>query len=119
MQLFNEINIPTKEFFVFLKYNKVIEKLKDKLTQQDQLLYIEFFKKVKELNKVFEENKSASSEFGSLMSIFGFKRHYCGTCGIPIIGRFSKVGNIITCQPCYDSYKIIQAMENIEITSLT
>lgn len=112
MKILNKNGEPTKEFFLFLKYNKIFKITTDtKMSKADLLLYEEFCKKYKNLIKSLESDNSASSILGSLFAIFGFKRHYCSTCGLPIIGRFSKVTNMILCSDCFASYKIIQEIE--------
>lgn len=106
---------PTKQLFLFLKYNKIFrEEEISGLSETDNLLYQEFCKKWNLFIKEFEEGKSPSSLFGGILSIFGLKRHYCGTCGLPIIGHFSKIGSMITCPSCYESYQIIQELEKKE-----
>lgn len=126
MKIVDENGVPTKQLFLFLKYNTIPNKTSDEkkqtepepdaaeLTSSDDLLYKEFCRKWKELIYEFDNNRAPSSILGGLMALFGFKRHYCGTCGIPIVGRFSKIGSMIACAPCYESFQIIQQLEKKE-----
>lgn len=110
MNILDQDGNPTKELFVFLKYNQTVENV-ESLPQSEEEMYREFCNKWKDLLQNLDNGLSASSSLGSLLSMFGFKRHYCSTCGLPIIGKFSKIGNRVTCDPCYQSFKIIQEME--------
>ena len=113
MNIVDESNEPSKEFFIFLKYNKVQENLE--LSDRDDALFKEFKSKWKLLSSAFNRNSDESkSLFGSITTMFGYNRHYCSTCGSPIIGKYSKIGGKIACTDCFDSLKIIQQMENIE-----
>lgn len=110
MEILDQEGNPTKELFVFLKYNQTVETV-ESLPQSEDEMFQEFCNKWKDLMQNLENGISASSALGSLLSMFGFKRHYCSTCGLPIIGKFSKIGNRVTCDPCFQSFKIIQEME--------
>ncbi len=110
MRILDEEGNPTRELFVFLKYNQSVETV-ESLPHSEDEMYHEFCNKWNDLMRNLESGISASSSLGSLLSMFGFKRHYCSTCGLPIIGKFSKIGNRVTCDPCFESFKIIQAME--------
>lgn len=110
MEILDKEGNPTKELFVFLKYNQTVENVVS-LPQSEDEMFNEFCNKWKDLMRNLENGLSASSALGSLLSMFGFKRHYCSTCGLPIIGKFSKIGNRVTCDPCFQSFKIIQEME--------
>lgn len=108
MKTFNK-EVPSKELFVFLKYNQIIESVK--LSKEDEIVYDDFCKKIIDLQKSLKTNASNSSILiGSILSIFGFLRHYCSTCGRPIIGRYSKIGNRVTCNDCFESLQIIQTI---------
>ena len=109
MKILDNEGNPTKELYMFLKFNKTVEKV-DSLPESEKQMYAEFCNQWHELINGLENNSSASSALGSLLSMFGFKRHYCSTCGIPIIGSFSKIGNRVTCDTCFQSFKIIQTM---------
>lgn len=116
MNIFDESNEPTKEFFAFLKYNKVQESVE--LSDRDEALYKEFKIKWKTISQAFHSNSDdAKSLFGSITTMFGYNRHYCSTCGSPIIGKYSKVGGRLACNACFESLKIIQQMENLEPTA--
>lgn len=110
MKILDPEGNPTKELFVFLKYNQTVENV-ESLPQSEEEMYREFCNKWNDLLRNMDNGLSASSSLGSLLSMFGFKRHYCSTCGLPIIGKFSKIGNRVTCDPCFQSFKIIQEME--------
>lgn len=110
MKILEQNGNPTRELFVFLKYNQSVETV-ESLPQSEDEMYQEFCNKWNDLIRNFESGASASSALGSLLSMFGFKRHYCSTCGLPIIGKFAKIGNRVTCDPCFESYRIIQTME--------
>lgn len=111
MKIIDQEGNPTKELFVFLKYNQMVDSV-ESLPQSEVEMYQEFCNQWNSFIHDFENgDTSAASALGSLLSIFGFKRHYCSTCGLPIIGKFSKIGNRVTCDSCYQSFKIIQEME--------
>ena len=111
MEILDKNNKFTKEFFVFLKYNQISDKVI--LSKTDEALYNEFSRKVSFLIKALSNSdNSSSSIFGSLASMFGFNRHYCSISGKPIIGKFYKIGGKIVSKEAYESYKIIQVMES-------
>lgn len=113
MNVMNEKNEPTKEFFIFLKYNKVIQK-NAKLSEKDEIHYNDFKNKWELINLAFKnDSDDVKSLFGSITAMFGYNRHYCSTCGSPVIGKYSKIGGKIACKDCFESLKIIQQMENI------
>lgn len=114
MKILDSTGNPSKQLFLFLKYNKLLDKA-DKMADADERLYEEFCKKWREFCELFEDGKAPSATLGGVMSLFGFKRHYCGTCGRPIIGRFSKIGSMITCESCFESYRIIQELEKQQL----
>jgi hypothetical protein len=75
-------------------------------------IYNEFNSKVKLLQSQIESNdESAKATFGSLMSMFGFNRHYCAVSGVPIIGQYYRIGTKTVCKEVYDSYQIFQELE--------
>lgn len=118
MNIINENNEPTKEFFVFLKYNKVQGDIK--LSNRDEVLFEEFKTKWSKISDALEKDSDeVKSLFGSITTMFGYNRHYCSTCGSPIIGKYSKVGGKIACGACFESLRIIQQMENIDIPTKT
>lgn len=115
MKIINENGSLSRELFVFLKYNQMPSKSIDKLPRHDENIYKEFVKNFnKLLNTLNTEDNKASSELGSIMSMFGFSRHYCNISGKPIIGRYQKIGSRIVSQEAYESYQIIQQMEKKE-----
>lgn len=114
MKILDSEGNPTKELYVFLKYNQIVNNV-ESLPKSEEHRYLEFCNQWKDFVVNFEQNQSASSALGSLLSMFGFKRHYCSTCGLPIIGKFSKIGNRVTCDPCFQSLKIIQELDKTEI----
>lgn len=110
MEIFNKDGIPTKELYFFLRYNQ-ISGVK-KISGEDEKLYNEFCRHFEILKDAMEKGEEAKLKtlFGSVLSMFGFSRHYCSTCGQPIVGRYSKIGNRVACEPCFESYRIIQQM---------
>ena len=113
MDIMNADNEPTKEFFVFLKYNKVLQQDLD-LSEGDAVHYKDFINKWKLISLAFKnDSDDVKSLFGSITTMFGYNRHYCSTCGSPVIGKYSKIGGKIACNPCFESLKIIQLVENI------
>ena len=116
MEIINEKGEFTKEFFIFLKYNLMVNDAA--MTETDELLYQEFLKQIGSLKKELEETNSGASEtLGSIMAMFGFSRHYCSISGKPIIGRYYKIGSRIVSQEAYESYKIVQELEGRNSTS--
>jgi len=114
MKVIDENNEPTVEFFIFLKYNKIQNEVV--LSDRDEALFKEFKMKWSRLVEAFNnDSDEAKSMFGSITTMFGYNRHYCSTCGSPIIGKYSKVGGKIACNTCFESLRIIQQMENIEV----
>ncbi len=109
-------NIPTKELFIFLKYNLVPQEGKElTLSETDERLYNEFVSKMKLLVSQFDNNDNAAkATMSSLFTMFGFNRHYCSMTGQPIIGKYFKIGGKIVSKEAYDSYKIIQEIEKKE-----
>lgn len=112
MKLF-ENDKPTREFFIFLKYNKIPSGVVEELSKNDEELYKEFVNKFQLFNKqISDDNDSAIVTSSSLFSMFGFNRHYCSMTGKPILGKYYKISGKIVSKEAYDSYKIIQEMEN-------
>ena len=110
MEIINEKGEFTKELFIFLKYNQIVSGAS--ITETDELLYQEFLKQMVSLQKELKEDDSGASEtLGSVMSMFGFSRHYCSISGKPIIGKYFKIGNRIVSQEAYESYRIVQELE--------
>lgn len=105
---------PSREFYLFLKYNKIFEKEKiESFNEYEEGMYQEFGRLWNMFSSSFSENDStkASTVFGSLASMFGFSRHYCSVTGAPIIGPYFKIGGKIVSKEAYESYRIIQEME--------
>jgi hypothetical protein len=110
MEITNEKSEFTKELFIFLKYNLIVNG--PSFTETDELLYQEFLKKIASLQHDLRESDSAASEtLGSIMAMFGFSRHYCSISGKPIIGKYYKIGNRIVSQEAYESYMIVKELE--------
>jgi len=109
---FND-NIPTKELFLFIKYNLIPQEGKElTLSETDEQLYTQFVSKVMLLNKQFLSNDDkAKTTASSLFTMFGFNRHYCSMTGQPIIGKYSKIGGKIVSKEAYDAHRIIQEIE--------
>ena len=98
----------------FLRYNQIPKELPE-LSDKDEVLYSEFVKKLAAFRVSLEEEKgSPSTIMGSLMSMFGFNRHYCSMSGLPIIGKYYKIGGKIVSQEAHESYRIIQQMEGLD-----
>jgi hypothetical protein len=117
MDMINDKGEFTKEFFIFLKYNQMVESVNT--TETDELLYQEFLKKTTALRTEIQNSDSGASEtLGSIMAMFGYSRHYCSISGKPIIGKYYKIGNRIVSQEAYESWKIVQELEGRNNTSL-
>lgn len=113
MNVINEKNEPSKEFFIFLKYNKIGSNFE--FSNKDDALYNEFVNKWLALSSAFSrDNDDSKSLFGSIVTMFGYNRHYCNICSSPIIGKYDKIGGRIACNDCFESLKIIQQIENLE-----
>ena len=111
MKVVDEKGDVSRELFVFLRYNQ-IPKESTILSEKDETLYQEFKKKMKDFIDSFESgDKNPSPIMGALISMFGFNRHYCSVSGLPIIGKYFKIGAKIVSQEAYESYQIIQQME--------
>ena len=104
----------SRMFFRFFKYNVISDK--DELSDKDEIYYKEFLSKISELKKSLEDNEStsASNVLGSMMKMFGFNRHYCSISGQPIIGKYYKINSSLVSKEAYDSYKIVQQMEELD-----
>lgn len=115
MKLLEENNQVSKELFVFLRYNQ-IPSYGVELSQKDEGIYQQFVDKIQDLKTALEKNDSAkaSSLIGSVASMFGFNRHYCSISGLPIIGKYKKIGNKIVSPEAYDSYMIVQELEKMD-----
>lgn len=114
MNLVDENGDVTRELFHFLKYNQ-IPRDESSLSDKDEALYKEFVRKVNTLKQhLKDDSNSASGILGSIMSMFGFNRHYCSISGLPIIGKYFKIGGKIVSQEAYEAYKTVQELESIE-----
>lgn len=101
----------TKEFFIFLKYNKILDK-EPELLESDRIIFEDFVAKFKKFSEDFKNgSEDAIVDFMSLTTMFGFNRHYCSMTGKPIIGKYFKIGKKIVSREAYESYKIIREME--------
>lgn len=113
MKIMNDSGEFSKEFFYFLKYNQ-IPKDKISLSKSDEAIYKAFIHKIKTLETSLQnEDNTSNGIFGSIISMFGFNRHYCSISGMPIIGKYYKIGRKIVSQEAYDAYKTVQELENI------
>lgn len=111
MTVFNK-NIPTKELFLFLKYNLIPQDNSVELSKTDEELYEQFVSKMELLNKqLLNSDNSAKATMSSLFTMFGFNRHYCSMTGQPIIGQYFKIGGKIVSKEAYEAHKIIQEIE--------
>lgn len=115
MDIFNG-NAPSKELFVFLKYNTIPQNGTElKLSEVDNELYKEFANKMSVLRTQLEEGTpSAKATISAIFSMFGFNRHYCSMTGQPIIGKYFKIGGKIVSKEAYEAHKIIQELEKKE-----
>lgn len=111
MIAFNK-NIPSKELFLFLKYNLIPQDGSVELSKTDEELYEQFVSKMELLDKQFNNNDNAAkATMSSLFTMFGFNRHYCSMTGQPIIGQYFKIGGKIVSREAYEAHKIIQEIE--------
>ncbi len=114
MKLILEDGNPSKEFYLFLKYNKIFDEENVKnLNNYEIEMYNEFCRIFKDFSNSFTNNDSTKSSvtFGALTSMFGFNRHFCSVTGTPILGNYYKIGGKIVGKDAYDSYRIILEME--------
>jgi len=112
MEMFNKDGDPTKEFFVFLKYN-TIPSTEVKLLESDIMLYNDFSSKMRLLTKYVNNDDDRMKVISSsLFSMFGYSRHYCSMTGSPIIGKYFKINGKVVSREAYESYKIIQEIED-------
>lgn len=110
----DENGTPSREFYLFLKYNKIFDKEKNiSFSEYEEAMYQEFCRLMKEFisASISEDSTKASTIFGSLTSMFGYNRHYCSITGQPIIGQYYKIGGKIVSKDAYESYKIVLEME--------
>ena len=112
MKITNGKGEPTKELFIFLKYNKILETEPIELLESDKIIFEDFVARFKNFAKNFEENKEAAvADIVAIATMFGFNRHYDEFSGKPIIGKYYKIGKKIVSKEAYESYKIIKEME--------
>lgn len=119
MDILNENGVPTREFYIFLRYNQIVEKAGVKsFSDQDEKRYSEFCRHWTELRDNLQNGNSSrsSSNLGAMATLFGFNRHYCSISGLPIIGKYYKLGSKIVSKEAYESYEIIQEMEKVDNT---
>ncbi len=115
MKIFEKDGNLSRELFIFLRYNQLKNELKDSLPDQEEKVYQEFNRQLKDLRTSLEEEKSiASGQLGNIMSIFGFDRRYCAISGLPIIGKFFKINGKTVSKESYESWRIVQEMQKIE-----
>ena len=117
MDILDKDDVPTREFYIFLRYNQIVEKAEVKsFSDQDERRYAEFCRHWSELAKNLQNGSSSgsSSNLGSIATMFGFNRHYCSISGLPIIGKYYKLGSKIVSKEAYESYEIIQEMEKVD-----
>jgi hypothetical protein len=55
---------------------------------------------------------SAEYPQSALFSMFGFNRQYCSMTGVPIIGKYFKIGGKIVSKEAYEAHKILQEIED-------
>lgn len=116
MEMFNN-GVPTKELFIFLKYNTVSNEGNEQalLSETDEILYKEFVSKLSTLTEQLKNSNNASRATASaLFSMFGFNRHFCSMTGVPIIGKYYKIGGKIVSKEAYEAHKIIQEIDRKE-----
>jgi hypothetical protein len=112
MRTINDNGEPTKELFIFLKYNKFPTGDSVELLEPDKVIFEDFVVRFKNFLKNFEDgDEDAILDFMSLTTMFGFNRHYCSMTGKPIIGKYFKIGKKIVSKEAYESYRIIREME--------
>ncbi len=105
----------TRELYVFLRYNQLRNKLENRLSDNEEFVYQEFNKQFLDLiSSLKEGNNKASGQFGNIMNIFGFDRHYCAISGLPIVGKYFKINGKTVSKESYESWKIVQEMQKIE-----
>lgn len=113
MNLFDKNGAMSKEMFAFLRYNQIRNSVE--LSEQELAVYNQVNKLIKDLDNALQNNDNkASSILGNIVSIFGFNRHYCALSGVPIIGKYFKIGNKIVSKEAYDSWKIVQEMQKVD-----
>jgi len=113
MELFDKNGKMSKEMFAFLRYNQIRGSVE--LSEQELAVFNQVNKLLVELKESLENNDNkASSILGNIVSIFGFNRHYCALSGVPIIGKYFKIGNKIVSKEAYDSWKIVQEMQKVD-----
>ena len=114
MEIICKDGTPTREFYYFLRYNRV-EHTIDSFTENEEKFYKEFISKWSSTIKNLKEGHGeASIHFGAIASMFGFSRHFCSISGLPILGKYQKIGNRIVSEEAYESYKIIQQLDKQE-----
>jgi len=114
MKRFLDDGNPSKEFYLFLKYNKIFDKEKvENLNVYEIEMYNEFCRLFREFENAFDTEDSTKSSmlFGAISSMFGYNRHYCSITGQPILGNYYKIGGKIVSKEAYESYKIILELE--------
>ena len=105
---------PTREFYYFLRYNRV-ENVIDSFTENEENFYQEFVSKwISTMDNLKKGHGEASMHFGAIASMFGFSRHFCSISGLPILGKYQKIGNRIVSEEAFESYKIIQQLDKQE-----
>lgn len=115
MEIFYENGNVSRELYVFLRYNQLRNTLDRPLSTQDEAIYQEFNRQVKDLIKSLETGTgSASTQLGNIMNLFGFDRRYCAISGLPIIGKFFKINGKTVSKESYDAWKLVQEMQKIE-----
>lgn len=99
------------EFYFFLRYNQIRENID--LTNVNKNLYNEFNSLYKKIKKDLASNNShLPKNFGKLCSMIGLNRRFDSLSGLPIIGKFYKIGDKILSEDSYESLKILKQMED-------
>jgi hypothetical protein len=112
MKLFDEDKLPTRQFYIFMRYAQITTE-EPTLSEKEEVLFKEFYNKWNAWTNQSEKNEElAKTTFGSIMSMFGYSRHYCAVSGVPIIGPYYKLGGKVVCRDVYDAHQIFQQMEN-------
>lgn len=77
------------------------------------MIYADFVKKFELLQTQLDgDDDSAKVTSSALFSMFGFNRHYCSMTGVPIIGKYFKIGGKIVSKAAYEAHKILQEIED-------
>jgi len=116
MFIFDESGVPSRELFLFLKYNVINQNQDIGLSDSDKLLFDNFKNKITLLqNQLKNDDSAAKLTSNSILSMFGYSRHYCAVTGVPIVGKYYKIGSKIVSKEAYEAHKILQKIEQNDI----